>query len=137
MDSFLIALVVMAIAALSNWLQRRAQANEDQVPPSPPSRPGSHPRPGGSTVPTGPPQRPNIDTSLERELRRLLGQEPKPPPPARPIVTSAPAPPPMRQPAPAPPVLSPEPGKPPLVASAKQAKPAAAQTRPAIVVAEA
>jgi hypothetical protein len=89
MDSFLITLVVIGIAAISSWLQRRAQDQEEHTggPPSPtPSpRPGPPPAPGRSRLPPRSPI-PNIPPTLARELRRLMGEDfPTPiPPPVRP-----------------------------------------------------
>jgi type IV secretory pathway VirB10-like protein len=101
MDSFLITLVIVVIAALSNWLQHRAQAQREE----PPQRPDVPPRPippvrRVAPRPVDPESRPPIETTLEREIRRLLGEEPPPPAPA-----PAPPPPPVFQDTSAPPRL--------------------------------
>ncbi len=105
MDSLLVLLLVTAIAALSNWLQHRAQSKQEPPPnrPRPPQ-----PMPG----PRRPTARPRVpmpmpESALERELRRLLGEDQPAPPPVRPAVPAAPPPPPLvsAQPAVHPPAL--------------------------------
>ena len=100
MDSLLIVLVVTVLAALSNWLQQRAQSRHE--PPPDTNRP-PQPKPQPRTrrtipPPTGPQPRP--ETSLERELRRLLGEET--PLPSRPHLPEPLAPPPIHTRAPRP-----------------------------------
>jgi hypothetical protein len=85
MDSLLIVLVVTVLAALSNWLQQRAQSRHE--PPPDTNRP-PQPRPQPRTrrtipAPTAP--QPRAESSLERELRRLLGEEIPQPPRPRPL----------------------------------------------------
>ena len=101
MDSFLITLVVIVIAALSNWLQHRAQAQNEQMGRPEPSPPLPDPRaPRTGPQPASP--RPSIETTLERELRRLLGEEPPVALPApRPVQTEPPRRPPVVVPKPA------------------------------------
>ena len=73
MDNLLIALVIAAIAALSNWLQHRAQSKEDESQSPQPPRPATPP-PMRRRLP---PARP---TATGRpELQRLPGQPPAPP----------------------------------------------------------
>ena len=83
MDNLLIALVIAAVAALSNWLQHRAQSSQE--PPrkpdgQPPPRPTIHPVPRRTGLPPVP--GPAAESVLERELRRLLGGETPLPPTA-------------------------------------------------------
>jgi hypothetical protein len=104
-DSFLITLLVLAIAAVSNWLQKRAQSEEQSRPkPRIPPRPLSPPpgRRPTQAPPTAP--RPTLESTIERELKRLLGEElppeaPVAPPPLTPGVHRIPqAPPPHLSP---------------------------------------
>lgn len=102
MESILTLLVVALLAGLSNWLQRRAQSRHE-APPEPhelPPVPGRRP----PARPPAPPS-PTMESTLERELRRLLGEEP-PPPPRQP--PPAPAPPPIQVHTP-PPIIPPAP----------------------------
>lgn len=93
MDSLLITIVVIAIAALSNWLQQRAQRQQEQAkelePDHTPAQPGTRRTVSPPAVP-----RPLAESTLERELRRLLGdddtltpprQRPHAPEPPRPV----------------------------------------------------
>src|SRR5260221_14421838 len=85
-DSFVITMVVIAIAALSNWLQHRSQSREGlpkNLGPEPLRPPRPKPLPN-----TPPPVRPSLESTLERELRRLLGEED--PPAVQPPPTVAP-----------------------------------------------
>jgi hypothetical protein len=107
MDSLLIVLVVTVLAALSNWLQQRAQSRHE--PPPDTNRP-PQPRPQPRTrrtipAPTAP--QPRAESSLERELRRLLGEEIPQPPRPRPPLAEPPAPPPIHPLAPHPTALGP------------------------------
>ena len=107
MDSFLITLVVIVIAALSNWLQQRAQGHGPSSEPGPdqPSRP-YRPR-NRLPLPRSRPA-PAPESSLERELRRLLGEEfPSPTPQLGPEGHT----PPTNSSSPAPPLLQPTPPK--------------------------
>jgi hypothetical protein len=103
-NTLIVMLIIMAIAGLSNWLQRKAQAaeqateeEEQQSPPTmaPPPRPGQPP-------PRWSPDAPQPRTrTLEGELRRLFEPEvPTSLPPAVPPSRSAqPQPPPLHSPA--------------------------------------
>jgi hypothetical protein len=104
MDSFLITLVIVAIAALSNWLQHRAQARDEAPPdhkPPPPVPAPPRPRRLGPPQPGGPRPQPKPaapEANWEEVLRRLLSGETAAQPPVQPR-TPAPAP------APAPPPI--------------------------------
>ncbi len=117
MDSLLITLVVVAIAALSNWLQHRAQARDEAPPepgPKPPSDRGAQPpvpipprsRRMGTPQPGGPrPEREprRAETDWEEVVRRFLGGETIAPPPVQPRTprqAPTPAPPPIQGPVP-------------------------------------
>lgn len=119
MDSLLITLVVVAIAALSNWLQHRAQAREEAPPEPGPQPPRDRrpqppvPAPPRSRQPVPPqttaprperePRRP--ETDWEEVVRRFLGGESPAPPPVQPR-TPRPEPKPIAPPvqAPLPPI---------------------------------
>ncbi len=90
MESLFFALLVMAIAGLSNWLQKRAQQSQEAPPPvpGPPRQPSMSPNRNRPRVPPldpAPTTAPTLETVLERELRRLLGGESPASAPPRPI----------------------------------------------------
>ena len=98
LESLIVFVVILAISALGNWLKtRKGQGaegpGEEETPGPLPRRPGA---PARGPAETGPSPEPVFD--LERELRRMFGQEPEPPP---------------TPPRPPPPVLAPEPVAPP------------------------
>lgn len=108
-----VTLAVLALAAISNWLQHRGQSRQSgpdddasKHPHAPPQRPGRPAPSRPAPVPESP---------LERELRRLFGEE------------VSPAPPPL---APAPPVR-PVPAPPPKLPTAK-ARPETVATPPSV-----
>lgn len=97
LESLIAFAVILLLSALGNWLKnRKAQApegwDEEETPASTPRPPGQ-PAPG----PGRPPAPANPVFDLERELRRMFGQEPEPPPPtaphqAPPVLAPKPAP---------------------------------------------
>jgi hypothetical protein len=95
MDNLLIALVFVVIAALSNWLQRRAQSQQQPPAKKPqpmprPSSPMAPPARAPAAPPPVNPRRSPLETALERELKRLLGEDlPAAPPPQRPVTRPA------------------------------------------------
>lgn len=107
-ESLIAFVVILVLSGLSNWLRRRkglpTEAGEEQAPIPPPLRPRRRePGPEPSAPETAPPEPP---FDLERELRRLFGEEPSPPPPPPPPAVEAEpvesAPPRLPAPAPAP-----------------------------------
>jgi hypothetical protein len=98
-ESLIAFLVILLLSGLSNWLQRRkgrppepAEGEEAELPP--PLRPLRRTRETGEPTPEPTPPEPTFE--LERELRRLFGEESSPPPPppepaAAPPVLPAPA----------------------------------------------
>ena len=95
-DSLLLFLVIAAIAAVSNWLQRRAQSQQEHAERTDRPKTSATPPPTRPTTrPVTPP--PTVESTLERELRRLLGEEPPRPVPSPP---PRPAPAPVLQPPP-------------------------------------
>lgn len=97
-ESLVALVVILLLSGLSNWLRQRKQLPGepgDAEGPPPPLRPLRRDRGPAESAPAEPP------FDLERELRRLFGEEPQPPPPPPPIVVPAPAP-------PSPPPLAPE-----------------------------
>jgi hypothetical protein len=111
LESLIVFVVILALSALGNWLKtRKGQATEgwgdEEGPTVPPRKPGQ-PAPG----PTQPPaSQPGPAFDLERELRRMFGQEPEPPPPptrpSPPVLAPSPVPPMARPPARPSPVLA-------------------------------
>ncbi len=90
-ESLVALVVILLLSGLSNWLQRRrkqpGEPGEEEATPLPPLRREELP-PAESG-----PRQPAFD--LERELRRLFGEEPQPPPPPPPpVVMTAPETPP-------------------------------------------
>lgn len=94
LESLIVFVVILALSALGNWLKtRKGQATEgwgdEEGPTVPPRKPGQ-PAPG----PREPASPPGPAFDLERELRRMFGQEPEPPsPPAPPLPPTRPSPP--------------------------------------------
>ncbi len=101
MDSLLIILIVTVLAALSNWLQHRAQSRQEPPPDQDSTVPPQASPRRRRILPPAPPQ-PETESTLERELRRLLG-EMSPPPSRPPPSPLPPAPSPVRMPPAAPP----------------------------------
>ncbi len=104
-ESLIAFVVILVLSGLSNWLRRRkglpTEAGEEEAPIPPPLRPlRREPGPEPPAPETAPPEPP---FDLERELRRLFGEEPAPPPPPPPTPPSVvTAPPPSPPPRPAP-----------------------------------
>ena len=110
-ESLLIAVVLIAISAISNWLKKKRASNDSETWPSEESTlpiPRSRP-PARTSTPTASPA-PAKRLDWEEELRRLLGEEePAPPPPVpTPRPQASTAPPPVSKPVklPPPPVVS-------------------------------
>lgn len=86
-ESLIIFVVILLLSAVGNWLKtRKGQAPEgwgDEDGPAPPPRRPGQPAPGEPASPPGP------LFDLERELRRMLGQEPEPPPTPPPVLAPA------------------------------------------------
>lgn len=99
LESLIVFVVILAISALGNWLKTRkgqgAEGPGDQETPGPlPRRPGA---PARGPTETGPAPEPVFD--LERELRRMFGQEPDAPPtPPPPVLAPKPVAPPASPP---------------------------------------
>src|SRR4051794_5391527 len=92
MDSLFVWIIIIALAALTNWIQQRAQGRQHPPPdPTGPPRPHLPPHPTHNQ-PIPPRRVPQLDNSLERQLRRLLGEEPDLPPQPRPAPVTAPVP---------------------------------------------
>ncbi len=98
MEKLITFLVVLVVAAISTWLQKKNQEKQERENPRPPTpaRPVGTPRP---LKPRPTPQRP---TSWEDELRRLLGDESATPPPLKPVPPVRPTPVIIQSPRPAP-----------------------------------
>jgi len=89
-ESLLVFLVIVLLSGLSNWLkQRQSRRQEAELDEA---RRTGHGEPAGPP-PLLPPRSPET-SDWEKELRRLLGEEPEPVPP-RPVL-----PPPLSQPVP-------------------------------------
>lgn len=88
MDSWIGALLVLLVTALSSWLQKRSQAQQSEADeprplPKPPKTPSRIPQPR-ETAP--PPAQPRRRSSWEEELRRLLEGETSPEPAEAPVI---------------------------------------------------
>lgn len=95
-ESLIAFVVILLLSGLSNWLRQRkgvppAAPEEEEAETPPPLRPLRRARETEEPAPeSAPPQTP---FDLERELRRLFGEEPAPPPPPPPppLIEAAPA----------------------------------------------
>lgn len=104
LESLIVFAVILLLSALGNWLKNRKGQGpqgwgDEDSPAPPPRRPGQPaPGPGEPASPPGP------VFDLERELRRMFGQEPEPPPspPTRPSPPVLAPPPAWERPMPAP-----------------------------------
>jgi hypothetical protein len=86
-ESLIAFVVILLLSGLGNWLRQRKapppeQWTDEEEMPSP--RPG-RPRPEFEGPRPAPPA-----FDLERELRRMLGEEPPAPPPPPPVIVTAP-----------------------------------------------
>lgn len=98
-ESLIAFVVILLLSGLGNWLRQRKAPppeswTEEEETPSP--RPGRSRPEFEESRPTPP------AFDLERELRRMLGEEPPAPPPPPPVIVAAPMEtrPPLRPPAP-------------------------------------
>ena len=98
MDSLITALVVLVVAAISTWLQKKNQEKQERENPRPPTPA----RPVGAPRPLNPRPVAPRPTSWEDELRKLLGEESAAPPPPRPAPPVRPTPVIIQAPRPAP-----------------------------------